>query len=268
MPILIRIYIVQAINLRSRDVYSHSDAFLKIEFGTQTLSDRAHYVPNQFSPIFGKRYQVTGMIPKDTRLKISIYDRDTFSYDDLIGKTVIDIEDRLRTKYDAACGLMREYNSSGYNAWRNPLLPSEILANICNENELTLPQVYPEHALLAGLEFRDSSKITKDENMKERLALSILNDFDKIPGIGFKLVPEHVETRSLYRKDRPGVTQGKLLMWVEIFDPKKTIPEPLDITPIPPRYYELRCVIWNTKDVILDDKNIFGKSMSDIYIKG
>lgn len=32
--------------------------------------------------------------------------------------------------------------------------------------------------------------------------------------------------------------------------------------------YELRVVVWNTKDVILDEKSITGEEMSDIYVKG
>lgn len=268
VPIVVRVYVVKALNLRSQDAQSHSDAFIKIEYGGQALSDRAHYVPNQFSPIFGKRYQLNGIIPKSTELKISIYDRDTLSNDDLIGKTKIDVENRLRSKYKAFCGLQKEYVSKGYNVWRNTELPSNILEDICNENDLALPQYFPDRVLIGGMEFTDSSKISKDDNVKERLALTVLNNFDKIPGIGYKFVPEHVETRSLYRKDRPGIEQGKLLMWIEIFDPKKSIPEPVDITPIPPRRYELRVIIWNTKDVVLDENNLFGKNMSDIYLKG
>lgn len=30
----------------------------------------------------------------------------------------------------------------------------------------------------------------------------------------------------------------------------------------------LRCIIWNTSDVILDDVSISGEKMSDIYVKG
>ncbi|KAL7052520.1 hypothetical protein ACKWTF_004888 [Chironomus riparius] len=268
IPIVVRVYIVQAINLRSQDVQSHSDAFIKIEYGGQALSDRAHYIPNQFSPIFGKRYQLNGVIPKSTELKISIYDRDTLSNADLIGKTKIDIENRLRSKYKAFCGLQKEYVSKGYNAWRNSNLPSVILEEVCNERDLALPEYFLDRVLISGMEFSDSSKISTDENVKEKLALTVLNNFNKIPGIGHKFVPEHVESRSLYRKDRPGIEQGKLLMWLEIFDPKRSIPEPVDITPIPPRRYELRVIIWNTKDVILDENNIFGKNMSDIYVKG
>lgn len=268
LPVIVRVYVVKALNLRSRDIYGQSDAFIKVELGNQAISDRAHYIPNQSSPIFGKRFQLSAVIPKNTLLKVSVYDNDSLSGSDLIGTTIIDLEDRIRSKYLATCGLLKEYNSGGYNSWRNSQLPSEILNNVCNELELSLPQYFPDRILLAGLEFKDSTQITKDENVKERLALSVLNNFNRVPGIGFNFVPEHVETRSIYRDDRPGVEQGKLLMWVEIFDPKKTIPEPIDITPVPARPYELRVIVWNAKDVILDEKNIFGTQMSDIYVKG
>lgn len=267
-PVTVRVYVVEALHLRSQDFHGNSDSFIKVELGTQTISDRSHFIPNQFNPVFGKRFQLNGVIPRNNLLKISVYDRDLFSASDLIGSTTIDLEDRVRTKYFAGCGLPSEFNTDGYNAWRNSILPSEILQNFCNELELSKPQYFTDQIILAGIQFKDSSKITKDENKRERLALSVLNRFSEIPGIGFSLVPEHVETRSLYRNDRPGIEQGKLLMWVEIFDSRKTIPEPIDITPVPPRPYELRIIIWNAKDIILDETNIFGKKMSDIYVKG
>lgn len=56
-------------------------------------------------------------------------------------------------------------------------------------------------------------------------------------------------------------------MWVEVYVPNQ-VPMPIDLTPTPPRKYELRIIVWNTADVILDEGNIFGKKMSDIYVKG
>ena len=268
LPVLVRVYIVQGLNLRSKDVFGYSDAFIEIEFGSKVISDRAHYIQNQCNPIFGKRFQVSGCIPKDRLLKISVYDRDSNAKSDFIGCTVIDLEDRMRSKYLATCGLPEEYSSKGYNAWRNNVQPSVLLENVCHDLGLASPLFTSDSVCVADNNFMDNSKISKDENIKEKLALSALNGFHKIPSVGFPFVPEHVETRSLYSNDRPGVEQGKLQMWVDIFDPRKTVPAPTDITPIPARTYELRIIIWNSKDVILDEKNLFGTSMSDIYVKG
>lgn len=43
--------------------------------------------------------------------------------------------------------------------------------------------------------------------MKERLSLTALKNMEKLPSFGYKLVPEHVETRSLYHEAQPGVEQ-------------------------------------------------------------
>ena len=43
----------------------------------------------------------------------------------------------------------------------------------------------------------------------------------------------------------------------------------IDISPRKPKSYELRIIIWNTDDVVLEDDAFFtGEKMSDIYVKG
>lgn len=108
--------------------------------------------------------------------------------------------------------------------------------------------------------------ISTAEDQRERLALAALKNFHKIPVVGCHFVPEHVETRSLYHPDNPRIEQGKLQLWVEMY-PADSVPNLVDITPNPPKPFELRVIVWNTKDVILDEKNIFGTLMSDIYVK-
>lgn len=41
----------------------------------------------------------------------------------------------------------------------------------------------------------------------EHLSLKILHRWAEIPTVGCRLVPEHIETRTLYNKARPGMDQ-------------------------------------------------------------
>ena len=96
---------------------------------------------------------------------------------------------------------------------------------------------------------------------EQRLALHIL--------LQQNFVPEHIETRNLYTPMQPGISQGQLHMWVDIFKKEGNVPSPVDVSQRKPHKYALRIVVWNTKDVVLDEVSIAtGEAMSDIYVKG
>ncbi len=105
---------------------------------------------------------------------------------------------------------------------------------------------------------------------EEHLALAVLHHWREIPRVGTALVTEHVETRALFNPDKPGIEQGKVELWVDMFPMDMPLPGlPVDVSPRKPSSYELRVIIWNTDEVVLEDDAFFtGDKMSDIYVKG
>ena len=59
-------------------------------------------------------------------------------------------------------------------------------------------------------------------------------------------------------------------MWVDMFPMDMPSPgAPVEITPRKPAAYELRVIVWNTEDVLLEEANLLtGEKCSDIFIKG
>uniref|UniRef100_A0A672QRH7 Otoferlin n=1 Tax=Sinocyclocheilus grahami TaxID=75366 RepID=A0A672QRH7_SINGR len=104
----------------------------------------------------------------------------------------------------------------------------------------------------------------------EHLALAVLNRWEDMPRIGCKLVPDHVETRPLLNPDKPGMEQGRIELWVDMFPKDMPAPGPaLDISPRKPKKFELRVIVWNTDEVVLEDDDIFtGEKSSDIFVRG
>lgn len=266
---LVRIYVVRAIDLQPKDNNGMCDPYIKIILGRKTIDDRDHYLPNTTNPVFGRMFEMTCFLPQDKDLKISVYDYDLLTLDEKVGETVIDLENRFLSRYNSYCGIPQTYCISGINQWRDQLKPSQILENLARLKGLSKPRSEDNGTSLTFngkdytlAEFEGNKEIHQHLGPpSERLCLHVLRTQ--------RLVPEHVETRTLYSSFQPNLSQGKLQMWVDVFPKSIGIPgPPLDITPRKPKKYFLRAVIWNTTDVTLDETSITGERMSDIYVKG
>uniref|UniRef100_A0A8C2AK31 Myoferlin like n=1 Tax=Cyprinus carpio TaxID=7962 RepID=A0A8C2AK31_CYPCA len=266
---LVRIHIIRCLDLQPKDNNGMCDPYIKIALGKKIIDDRDHYKPNTLNPEFGRVFELSGYIPQDKDLKISIYDYDLLSADEKVGETVIDLENRLLSRFRSHCGIPKSYCVSGVNQWRDQLKPSQILQNLARLRGTPAPQIADDGSFLSfgGREYRlDELEANKTIHPhlgppKERICLHVLRRQG--------LVPEHVETRTLYSTYQPTLSQGKIQMWVEIFPKSLGIPGPLcDITPRKPKKYFLRVIVWNTTEVILDETSITGENMSDIYVKG
>jgi len=129
------------------------------------------------NPNFYKCYEINTLLPGDSELEIEVWDWDQVSGDDFIGKTTIDLENRLFSE-----------------AWRD-------------------------------------------------------------------LEPKPIEVRTLWHPLSSNA-QGQLEMWLEIMTPQQAATTPrVDISPPAPRNFEMRVIIWNTKDVAFRDAK-----MSDIFV--
>ncbi|CAB3993921.1 myoferlin-like isoform X2 [Paramuricea clavata] len=267
---IVRVYIVRVYDLTPQDLNGLADPYLVVSLGKQCCDDRENYAHNTLEVDFGKMFEFQARIPVVKDLKIKVIDYDMVSSDDLIGETVIDLENRLLSLGHAIAGLPSTYTISGPNKWRlgSGYTPTVILENYCKYNNLPPPRYNGSNLILVNGnaysldEFEPDA--SEDKNLgpeRERLALHILHSFQS-------LVPEHVETRELMSSLHPGFSQGKLEMFVDIFPDYMGQPgPPIDISPRKPKKYELRVIVWNTKDVYLQESNLAGENMSDIYVK-
>jgi otoferlin len=329
VQVKVRVYIIKASIFNPIRAQCNSYLSLQIdEVVHETLEDIKY---NTVEPIFGNFFEFDVKFPFGSQLTVSIKDY-LLGTKSLIGKTTIDLEDRFYSNCYASCGIPQKYETSGYNCWRDSLLPSQILVKLCKQWRIQSPD-YSSANVLSMVDINGISKIYKiyekaspasysvkadtskktDNNLmksisnlnsllnepndpkliKENLALMALNDWESLTG--FALIPEHVETRSLYNSDTPELEQGKIEMWVDIF-PYDSISsmntivsstnnisnvannnnnsthhtfKPVDVSVRKPKKFQLRVIIYNTKDVILDDVNLVtGEKTSDIYVKG
>lgn len=263
---VVRVYVIQAQGLQPKDTNGKCDPYVKITLGKKTINDHENYIPCTLDPVFGKMFEISCSLPLDKDLKVMLYDHDMLSKDEKIGETLIDLENRFLSRHGAACGLPQSYSLSGVNQWRHQLTPRQLLLRVCERRNLKRPIYQEDVVVFRGIRY--SAADLEDNNvskrhlgpLKERLSLHILRKLG--------LVPEHVESRALYSPLQPEIEQGRLMMWVDLF-PKSMGPPgaPFNITPRKANKLFLRCIIWNTSDVILDDISLTGEKMSDIYVK-
>ncbi|XP_040217713.1 myoferlin isoform X3 [Rana temporaria] len=265
----VRIYIIRGIDLQPKDSNGLCDPYIKITLSKKVIEDRDNYIPNTLNPTFGRMYELNCFLPQEKDLKISVYDYDTVTRDEKVGETIIDLENRFLSRFGSFCGIPQTYCVTGINQWRAQQKPTQILQTVARLKGVR-PPVYSENGTKVSFSGRDYILENLEANKKmhqhlgpatERLALYVLRNQG--------LVPEHVETRTLYSTFQPNLPQGKLEMWVDVF-PKYLGPPgpPFNITPRKAKNYILRVIVWNTKDVLLDEKSITGEEMSDIYVKG
>ncbi|KFV69722.1 Myoferlin, partial [Dryobates pubescens] len=201
---LVRVYIVRAFDLPPRDRNGLCDPYVRVSLGSTTLGQRDQYVPNTLEPVFGRLFEVTGTIPLEKDLRVSLLDYDLLPPDQEIGTTTIDLENRLLSRFRAHCGLPTRYHTWvplrrgiggwGASGWHGPEPRSGHGKRRWAQGGhggMRWAQGNGERAPPPGP--------PPPGVPRERLALHLLHSCH--------LVPEHLETRTLYSSTQPGLEQ-------------------------------------------------------------
>jgi hypothetical protein len=70
---LVRIYIVDAYNVQSRDNDSPSDPYIKLVLGKQVINERENYQNNTENPKFYKQFDFNVTFPGDSILELQLW---------------------------------------------------------------------------------------------------------------------------------------------------------------------------------------------------
>ncbi len=90
-----RLYMLEGYDFAQRDIGSFSDPYLKIKCGSKKFNERDNYMLDEPNPKFYKMYEFDAEFPGAAPLTIKAFDYDDLFGDDLIGKTVVDLDDRF-----------------------------------------------------------------------------------------------------------------------------------------------------------------------------
>ena len=141
---LVRVYIIDALDLIQKDSDSASDPYLRIKLGGRMINERANYVPDNPCPKFYKCFEMTCSFPGESMLKIQVWDYDTFLPDDKIGTTKIDLEDRY-------------YSQSWKNLPEKPIETRKLLIKSCSQSQGILRLWVEIHPLYSQVKLWDIS---------------------------------------------------------------------------------------------------------------
>ena len=95
----IRLYVLNASNLTAMDMGfmgkpGRSDPYLRVKLGKNLFDDRVNAIDDVVDADMYKVIEMNAELPGTSQLQIEVMDKDDIGSDDLIGKTVIDLEDR------------------------------------------------------------------------------------------------------------------------------------------------------------------------------
>jgi hypothetical protein len=228
----VRVYIYRCLNLTAQDDYAvlidrvagysafcRANAYLELMVGDKYdqvegkqikhVIDKGGVVPNSLNPSFYKYFELDADLPDDWKLTINVKSQTDSGFDTLIGSTSIDLEDRY-------------------------------IGELINRETLKHKSLESHY-----IDFLKNSDLSKDETSLISKKINLIGM--RMENMKRLVIP--VEFRPLY-KPGVGVAQGIIEMFVEVLPGSlaKKIP-PAKIEAPTPLDYELRLVIWETRNV-------------------
>eukprot|EP01065_Artemidia_motanka_P052325 TRINITY_DN9425_c0_g1_i1.p1 TRINITY_DN9425_c0_g1~~TRINITY_DN9425_c0_g1_i1.p1 ORF type:complete len:2387 (+),score=668.56 TRINITY_DN9425_c0_g1_i1:60-7220(+) len=241
VKVLVRVYVVCCKRLRRMDSALEgglADPYLEIQLGPGGKAKASQRIVSKdqskgqvkfqtLNPEFMQSYELKATLPHDAELKVSVWDWDRVGFDDLVGHTTINLEDRFFSQ-----------------RFRNDFLWNR------EENYGTLT-TWPYACHLETRPLTNPAKHGSAPMGVIRMWVDVLHDEGKVG-------PAQRPSGEAY-DDLPAPTAGQVT--------PASYPSMIDLTLPPNEEYELRVIVWNCRNVPLQDTSILGESMSDIYVK-
>jgi hypothetical protein len=97
---IVRVYVLKGYQLKAMDKReNNSDPYIKLKLGDQVISDRANFQKNVSNNAkFYKSFEMQAKFPGSSKLEVMVMDWDAIGQDNLVGKTIVDLEDRWFSK--------------------------------------------------------------------------------------------------------------------------------------------------------------------------
>ena len=102
--LLVRVYVINATGLVSRDANGGSDPYLKLRVGRKEHNDSKNRKSETLNPEFRSMFEFEVGLPGEAELHLEVYDWDLLGFDEMIGATTIDLENRWFSKEWRAMG--------------------------------------------------------------------------------------------------------------------------------------------------------------------
>jgi Ca2+-dependent lipid-binding protein len=91
--LFVRLYVLRGHGLAAKDSDRNSDPYVTVQLGKHKVSRRDKHLNDTCDPDFFQAFDIPCRLPGPSKLEIKVWVYDGIG-DDLIGKTVIDIENR------------------------------------------------------------------------------------------------------------------------------------------------------------------------------